>query len=86
MLPTVSNEGVVTDQRWQVADLVRPLCSIAEECDKNQWVCFNRYGGLILSLETGQVRHFTGRDGSYEIDMWVPPSSPSVSGFPRQGL
>ena len=89
--PTYSKELVRTDQTWQVADIAKPLLSVGEECDKNQWAVFTKTGGFFYSLETGQVRHFDrNTNGAYVQEMWVPPpigESPQVpvSGFPWPG-
>ena len=82
-LPTQSSEGVWTQQRWQLAEVTKPLLSIGEECDKNQYVVFGRSGGIIYSVETGECRKFPRVNGSYEVEMWIPP--PPSSGFTRQG-
>ena len=72
VMPTVSDEGVVTTQKWQVAEITRPLLSTGEECDKGQLVIYGRSGGLILNLHTQEIRKFQRVDGIYEINMWVP--------------
>ena len=46
-LLTFSDELVRTDQRWQVADIGKPLLSVDEEVDKDQWVVLTRRGGFI---------------------------------------
>ena len=72
LLPTQSNEGVWTFQEWEIADVTRPLLSITEECDKDQLVIFGKGGGAIIHLKKGTVRRFPRKQGSYEMDMWVP--------------
>ena len=75
-LPTVSNECVWTEQRWEVAPITRPLMSIGEECDKNQVVVFGAGGGAIVNLRTEEIRKFPRRpNGVYEIEMWIPPAA-----------
>ena len=86
-LPTFSPECVRTDQTWQVASVGKPLLSVGEECDKDQWVLFNKFGGMIFSLEKGAVRQFTrAPNGPYEMEMWIPPAQDESSGFTRQGI
>ena len=100
---TVANEGevalltftggpedvVTTEQVWQIADVPIPLLSVGEECDKDQWVIFTKFGGMIQNLATGTVRDF-GRSeyGNYEMDMYVPLFEPGLAGpgFTRPGM
>lgn len=88
LLPTFSNELVRTNQRWQIADIAKPLLSVGEECDSNQWVVFTKRFGFIHSLSTGATRYFEREeDGSFGIDMWVPPPvPPSEPGLPGRGM
>ncbi len=88
ILPMQSGEGVWTQQRWQLADVTRPLLSVGEECDRNQYVIFGKTGGIVLNLETGETRKFPRVNGAYEMEMWIPPPVNAVSastGFGRQG-
>ena len=71
--PTMSKEGVVRTQTWQLAEVNRPLWSIGEECDKDQYVMFGKHGGAVLDIHTGEMRRFPRRDGVYEMQMWIPP-------------
>ena len=90
-LPTFSENFVRTNQRWQVADTAKPLLSVGEECDLDQWVVFTAQGGFIYHPQTQAVRYIK-RDAStnyvYEISMWVPPApqvAAQAQGFPGQG-
>ena len=72
-IPTFSNEGVESQQRWQIAEITRPLCSVGEECDKGQYVMFDKFGGICLNTLTGETRTFPrSSSGAYEMDMWIP--------------
>ena len=96
-LPTMSNEGVMTTQTWQIADIIGPLCSVGEECDKGHLVVFGPHGGACLNLLTGERREFPRtQTGAYEMEMWVPTPAKlqelqgqsgavSPEGFGRQG-
>ena len=84
VLPTMSTEGVSTTQTWQVAEVSKKLLSITEECDKNQLVMFGRTGGIIMSLETGDMRRFGRDQQGYTMEHWIPPPSQLASGFPWQ--
>ena len=85
-LPTVSNEGIWSSQRWEVAPVTKPLLSIPEECDKGQIAVFGPGGGAILHLQSREVRRFArARTGGYELEMWIPPAPHRLgSTFPRQ--
>ena len=76
----VSKEGVITEETWQVAEVSKPLWSILEQVDKDQYVIFGKSGGFVLSLETGDMRHFPREREGYVIDMWIPPPGSAVSG------
>ena len=81
-LPTVSPEGVVTCQDWQVALVHKNLLSIGEECDKGQFAIFGKSGGILLNINnTGEMRRFARETEGYMVDHWVPPAE----GFPRPG-
>ena len=90
VLPMQSAEGIWTRQRWQIAPVTRPLLSIGEVCDDNHLVVFGRAGGAIMNLETGCLRKFPRVKGSYEMEMWLPPSPAQHGegelGFLRPGL
>ena len=73
VLPTLSNEGVATEQKWQIAEIARPLCSVGEECDKEQLVVFGKTGGMCINLLDNTCRYFPRTpSGAYEMDMWFP--------------
>ena len=83
-VPTMSNEGVWTHQRWEVAPVTRPLLSIAGECDKGQIAVFGHGGGALVNLQTREVRRFPrAKSGGYELEMWIPPAPGQASTFPR---
>ena len=86
-LPTFSKELVRTSQTWQLAEIAKPLLSVGEECDQDQWVVFTKKGGMIYSLTTGETRWFErNKNGAYEMEMFIPPAPDVVaSGFPRPG-
>ena len=84
VLDVVSNEGVESKVKYQIADVSRPLNSITEICDaggqQGQVVIFGRNGGAVVNLETGNQTPFQREDGVYVMSTWVKPK-----GFPRQG-
>ena len=91
-LPAQSLEGVWSRQRWQIAPegtLSKPLLSIGEECDRDQFVVFSAKGGAVVNQSTGMVRKFPRlQNGTYEMEMWIPPIDAIervAPGFTRQG-
>ena len=89
-VPMMSREGLWTRQRWQVAPegkLARPLLSIGEECDKDQYVVFGKHGGAIIAEDGQAIRSFPRlENGVYEIEMWLPSAETlsQAQGFHRQ--
>ena len=73
--------GVRTMALFQVADVSRPLMSVARICEMGNRVIFGAAGGVILNLKTGQSTSFHKVDGVYVFDLWVP----SVSEAPFLG-
>ena len=84
-LPTFSDELVRTEQRLQIADIGKPLLSVDEEVDKDQWVIMTRRGGFIHDPAKGATRYIQrGADGGFTMDMSVPPPAALPAGFPRR--
>ena len=63
--PMVSNNGVVTEQQWQLAAVTRPLPSVDETCDAGNRVLFGTGGGVIQNLHTSEVTPFIRENGVY---------------------
>ena len=83
-LPTYSDELVRTEQRWQVADIGKPLLSVDEEVDKDQWVVLTRRGGFIHDPAQGATRYIQrGAEGGFTMEMSVPPPAALAAGFQR---
>ena len=83
-LPVWLDNGEQTVATFQVAEVTRPLFSVARLCERGNRVLFGRNGGVIKSLETGRETKFYRQDGVYLFEMWVPPPSecPGFSGLP----
>ena len=77
-LPTQSSEGHWTRQKWNVAPagtLAKPLLSIGSECDGDNLVIFGKKGGMIINQVTKCMRRFPRlSNGTYEIEMYLPPA------------
>ena len=67
--------------RAQVTDVHRPLMSVSRICDKGNRVVFEKHGGYIESLTTGEQIHVRRDHNVYRLDVDVPES-----GFTRQGV
>ena len=88
-LPSVCENGVCSEQKWQLSAVTRPLQSVGELCDAGHRVVFGRSGGVIQNVTTGEETYITREHGTYLVDLWIPPVSqaPAVAaaGFQRQG-
>ena len=90
----ISNEGekhvqVVTERgnkrtmNLQVANVHRVLLSVSKICDAGNEVFFNKDGGKIVNIETGEVDHFDRVDGVYRIKLKVIGDGSKSSTFRR---
>ena len=87
-IPSVGEDGRVVRHTWQMAPVTRPLQSVGELCDDGNRVVFGRSGGMVENLHSGAVTYFTREQGTYLLDLWIPPASEGKSllqGFPRRG-
>ena len=91
-IPVETTEGVPFALNFQVADITRPLASVAKICDAGHAgagnsVVVHRDGGYILSLDTGHRTHFERVNGVYVLKTWARKASGSVTTAPfhRQG-
>ena len=82
---TIKNHGQrsisALDESWspfkinaQVADVSTPLASVYQMCKSGNIVAFNSQGGAIINPTTGKKIPIKLRNGSYEMDMWMPKS------------
>ena len=71
----VSFGGTRTSAVFQVAEVSRPLMSVARICELGNRIIFGASGGVIVNLESGQTTNFEKKDGVYVFAMWVPPIS-----------
>jgi hypothetical protein len=92
VLEVVTMQGVPMKQKYQSAQVHRPLNSISEICDaggaSGQFVLFSKWGGIVLNPENGRRVPFDREDGIYTMGMWVRPKSAhrrTTSGFTRPG-
>ena len=82
-------EGHDCSLRLQVADVTKPLLSVAQLVDTGHDVAFGRTGGTIRHPQTGRTIAFTRRAGLYVLPVWVHASeepSEQLPGFHRPGM
>ena len=77
----VTSDGHEITFKAQVTDVHRPLMSVSRICDKGNRVVFERHGGYIESLTTGEKIHVRRDHNVYRLQVDVPES-----GFTRQGV
>ena len=78
-----TNEGIPAEATFQVADVTRPLCSIARVCDKGSTVVFTSTGGYIENSR-GQRTHFERKNNVYTMQFHALDPGTSTSGFTGQ--
>ena len=76
-VPVCLANGCRTIATFQVADVSRPLMSVAKLCELGNRVIFGAAGGVILHVASGQLTPLHMEDGVYTFDMWVPPLAES---------
>ena len=87
-LEVVTNEGLQADTTFQIADVTRPLCSIAKVCDKGNVVVFDSNGGYVEDA-WGHRTHFERKGNIYTmsffaLDPGTSPANKATSDFPRR--
>ena len=82
-IPVLLANGSRSILTFQVADVSRPLMSIARLCEMGNRVLFGANGGVILNLQTGDVTPFVKEEGVYTFELWIPPASEAPFGRPQ---
>ena len=77
----ITEEGAKCTVKMQVTDVRKSLMSVSRVCDEGHRVVFEKHGGYIEHLATGQKTQFPRIGGVYVLRLEVAPKS----GFPRQG-
>ena len=77
-----TNEGMPANATFQVADVTRPLCSIARVCDQGNVVVFTSSGGYIENVH-GTKTHFERSNNVYTLQFHAYDPGSSTSGFMR---
>ena len=82
----VTQSGDTTSATWQMVDVNRPLSAVRKMRKQGNRVIFGLYGGVIQNIETGAEIPFEVEDGTYVMELWLPPTpsqgSGVASGFP----
>ena len=79
-IDVVTDDGIESQLKYQVADVSRTLNSVSEICDaggtsEGQYVLFSKWGGLVVNPATGRQTPFEREEGIYTHGMWVKPKS-----------
>ena len=74
-IPVAFENGIKCQAVFQVAEVSRPLMSVAKICELGNRVMFGAGGGLIMNLNSGEVTPFEKKDGVYIFTLWIPPLS-----------
>lgn len=89
ILEAMTMEGVQMTQKYQSAEVHRPLNSISEICDAGgdlgQLVVFSKWGGVVYNPDSWRTIPFQREEGIYTLDTWVKVRDNKAAGFPRQG-
>lgn len=78
----VTNENRNMLAKFQVAEVTRPLFSVAKICDQGSQVVFEANGGYILD-KYGRTTSFKRENGIYVLDFYAQEGV-RTSGFARQ--
>ena len=86
-LDIFTEEGAPAKTTFQIADVTRPLCSIAKVCDKGNRVVFDSHGGYVED-GWGHKSYFNRKGNVYTMNFFAldPGSKASEmqhSGFAR---
>ena len=76
-----TEEGDPTSVLFQIADVSKPLVSVASICERGNRVIFGKAGGVVQNLTTGKEIPFHRRNGIYILSLWLMDSEDQ--GFAR---
>ena len=68
---------------FQVADVTRPILSVARLTESGHQVRFTKEGGSICNRTTGKEVNFVRFRGVYVLEAWIS-DKPGTTGFTRQ--
>ena len=71
-IKVLTEEGSRCTLKMQVTDVTKPLMSVSKICDAGHEVVFNKSGGVIKSIETGQETRFIRVNNVYRLRVTAP--------------
>jgi len=83
MVKAKTYAGQLVEVKFQVADVNKPLLSVAQLASRGNNVEFNHAGGRIIHKATGRVIPFQRKHGVYVLRLYVKKSA-AEKGFQRQ--
>ena len=66
-----TEDGEATEVLFQIADVSKPLVSVAAICEKGNRVIFGKSGGVVQNLYSGRQIPFRRENGIYILSMWL---------------
>ena len=75
-----TEDGEETSVLFQIADVSKPLVSVAPICEKGSRVIFGKSGGAVQNIYTGRQIPLYRRNGIYILSVWLIDSEQD---FPR---
>ena len=84
VMSVVTDDGDEKQVTFQIAEVSRPLTSVARICDQGNRVVFGAQGGYIRNLKTGKVTQFQRDSGVYTLNLWMRTGETSSFGRPGQ--
>ena len=75
-----TEDGEETSVLFQIADVSKPLVSVAAICEKGNRVIFGKSGGIVQNIYSGREIPFYRRNGIYILSLWLMDSEQD---FPR---
>ena len=84
-IEVVTNEGLPATTTFQIADVTRPLCSIARVCDKGNQVVFTAEGGYVENAQ-GNRSYFERKNNIYTMSLhaYDPGCEDTTADFTRR--
>ena len=83
-IPIQLSTGVKTHALFQVAEVSRPLISVARLSEMGNAVIFGASGGVIRNMTTGADTPFVRKEGVYVFTLRIPPAEMVSPTFVRQ--
>ena len=69
-----TEDGDETQVLFQIADVSKPLVSVASICERGSRVLFGRSGGVVIDMKSGKEIPIYKRNGIYVLSLWLMDS------------